>query len=172
MIDRAQSNSRRCAVASVSLAIALAACVTTPGADDPIDTRAKPNASATQISATGLPSQSLADGECGLFGWDTSNPPQFVFFATADRALYMSGEGAAQTLTPEGPFPSSRYGSLTLTLGEAEPLIEGTRYPQARVRELVEDGFTRVRPLVILQSCETPSRDDTGPFGPAELPLF
>ena len=136
------------------------------------DMRAKTKTPATQITATGLPSQSLADGECGLFGWDTSNPPQFVFFATTDRAVYMSGEGAAQTLTPEGPFPSSRYGSLTLTLGEAEPLIEGTRYPQARVRELVEDEFTRVRPLVILQSCEMLLEDGAAPFGPAELPFF
>ena len=143
-----------------------------PGAVTPNDTPAKTKTSATQMSATGLPSQSLADGECGLFGWDTANPPQFVFFATADRAVYLSGEGATQRLTPEGPFPSTRYGSLTLTLGAAEPLIEGTRYAQARVRELVEDGFTRVRPLVILQSCEMLLEDGSGPFGPAELPLF
>jgi hypothetical protein len=139
----------RC-VSGLALSLTLIACSTTKD-PDPV-TRAAP---ATGQSATGLASQTLAAGECGLFGWDTSSSPTFVFFATADRALYHSSDGTPETLTPVGPFPSTDYGSLKLTLGAAEPLVAGTRYPQARVTQVQEDGYTLVRPLVILRSCQT-----------------
>lgn len=169
MIHRCQFEGLRRAIGVFSLAMTLGACATvTPSSGTTTQTAATATP-ATQTPASGLPSQSLAAGECGLFGWDTSNSPQFVFFATADRALYLSGEGAPQKLTPEGAFPSTRYGTLRLSLGAAEPLIAGTRYAQARVSELVEDGFTRVRPLVILRSCQT---SPSNPSEQAEPPLF
>lgn len=161
-MDRCRSEGLRRAVGLFSLAITLDACATaTPPSGATTKTVAAKTA-ATQSPASGLPSQTLAAGECGLFGWDTSSSPQFVFFATADRALYLSSDGPAQKLTPVGPFPSTRYGTLRLTLGAAEPLIAGTRYAQARVSEPLEDGFTRVRPLVILRSCQTPPSDPSG----------
>jgi hypothetical protein len=116
----------------------------------------------TQVvrDVTGLGAQSLAPGECGLFGWETSADPDFVFFSTLDRALYVSGEGTVETLTPRGPFPAEDYGSYQLTLGGGEPLIDGIRYASARMTNTLADGFTRVRPLVILQTCQTPARSD------------
>lgn len=137
----------------LGLCVALVACSTT-SKPDPVVSAISPPSNST----SGLPAQTLAPGECGLFGWDTSSRPAFVFFATAERALYLSGEGSPETLTPIGPFPAADYGALKLILGAAEPLIEGTRYTQARVTQVLDDGFTRVRPLVILQSCQTPEQ--------------
>jgi len=133
------------------LATFLCACSTTtkPAASTP--------APMTRV-VTGLGAQTLAPMECGLFGWETSSNPDFVFFATPDRALYMSSDEASETLLPNGPFPAEDYGPYQLTLGNGEPLIDGTRYPSARITEILPDGFTRVRPLVILQTCQNPSR--------------
>lgn len=108
-------------------------------------------------TVTGLGAQTLAPMECGLFGWETSANPDFVFFATADLALYMSGEEAAETLSPNGPFPAEDYGPYQLILGDGEPLIDGTRYASARITEILPGGFTRVRPLVVLETCQTPT---------------
>lgn len=139
----------RC-VCWAGLSLALAACSTTSKPEPRVNV-----VSTTGQTASGLASQTLKPGECGLFGWDTSSRPAFVFFATAKRALYLPSAGNPETLTPVGSFPSEDYGSLKLTLGAAEPLIAGTRYAQARVTQVLEDGFTRVRPLVILRSCQT-----------------
>lgn len=135
----------------LGLSLVLAACSTTADSEPRLSV-----APAIVNPTSGLPAQTLGPGECGLFGWDTSSLPTFVFFATAGRALYLSSDGEAETLTPVGPFPSEEYGPLKLTLGAAEPLIAGTRYAQARVTQVLDDGFTRVRPLVILRSCQTP----------------
>jgi hypothetical protein len=142
-------------VSGLSLSLALVACSTT---NDPDPVPRVSTALTSPQQANGLPAQTLAPGECGLFGWDTSTRPTFVFFATANRALYLPSDGVTETLTPVGPFPSADYGSLKLTLGAAEQLIAGTRYPQARVTQVLDDGFTRVRPLVILRSCQTPDQ--------------
>lgn len=168
-MDRRRSANIWRGASLLGLAVTLGACATTTTTSPAKTKVVATEIAATQTPGSGLPSQSLAAGECGLFGWDTSSSPQFVFFATADRALYLSGDGPAQKLTPEGAFPSTRYGTLTLTLGAAEPLIAGTRYAQARVSEPVNDGFTRVRPLVILRSCQTPP---SNPSERAEPPLF
>lgn len=139
------------------LAVILAACTTTSDPAPEVRT-----ISSIGNSTSSLPAQTLAPGACGLFGWDISIRPSFVFFATAERALYLSGEGSSpELLIPKEPFPSSDYGTLKLILGEAEPLVEGTRYAQARVSQVLDDGFTRVRPLVILQSCQTPEQTPT-----------
>lgn len=134
----------------LGLSLTVAACSTTPDPEPRLNAPA-----ATGQPVSGLASQTFEPGECGLFGWDMSSPPAFVFFATAKRALYLSPDGNPEKLTPMGPFPSADYGSLTLTLGAAEPLVAGTRYAQARVTQVLDDGFTRVRPLVILRSCQT-----------------
>lgn len=141
-----------CRASWVALCLVLAACSTTP---DPEPGLNAPASTVTWQPVFGLAAQTLEPGECGLFGWDTSSPPAFVFFATAQRALYLSPEGNPERLTPIGPFPSEDYGALTLILGAAEPLIAGTRYAQARVTQVLDDGFIRVRPLVILRSCQT-----------------
>lgn len=138
----------------VGVAFVMTACATSPDKVSATDAAKRVKVTPAQTDGTGLSAQTLAPGECGLFGWDTVDPPTFVFFATSDRALYKSSDDEAERLTPVGTFPSLDYGRLKLTLGTAEPLVAGTRYAQARVSQVLDDGFTRVRPLVVLQSCQ------------------
>ena len=101
-----------------------------------------------------LPAQTLSPGECGLFGYSTDTPPLFIFFASSQgRALYHAGADETEILRAQGPFPSSDYGSVALELGAAEALIDGQRYNSARLVETLDDGFERVRPMVVLESC-------------------
>lgn len=104
-----------------------------------------------------LPPQRLREGECGLFGFSVSSR-KLVFFSTEAEAKYVSADNRQLTLVPDGVFPATNYGRVTLTLGESEGLTGGLRYPSARLSDLMPDGFTRVQPIVALVTCETPDR--------------
>ena len=130
-------------------AVLLAACATTAETESSAATAAAAyDATAT---ADRLAPQRLRDGECGLFGWNLEQ--RFVFFAAEDRARYL-GQGGPVDLTPRGEFPATDYGPVSLRLGPPEALIEGQRYARARVTETLPDGFTRVVPLVIVETCK------------------
>ena len=129
-------------------AIGLGACSTAPDVVPETDDSAELQAS----SGDTLSPQTLGDGECGLFGWDGTGATRFVFFAKDRSALYADGQ-AIRTLDAQGPFPATDYGSVQIVLGPAEALIDGVRYPQARLTEVLEDGFTRIQPLVMLETC-------------------
>lgn len=103
-----------------------------------------------------LAAQTLEVGECGLFGFSKSSR-KLVFFATEERALHVSSDSRRIELTPDGEFPASRYGDITLELGRSEVLEGGARYNNARLSDILPDGFTRVQPLVVLLTCESPS---------------
>lgn len=134
----------------------LTACASTADTPDSSD-QDLTNTDIAEISAqiNSLPAQSLEDDECGLFGWDTEQDPSFIFFATQMRGLYLAEPGAPQRLDPVGDFPDMTYGQIALILGPGEALIEGVRYKSARLRETLDDGFTRIRPLVVLQTCQS-----------------
>ncbi|MEM9599584.1 MAG: hypothetical protein AAF926_01055 [Pseudomonadota bacterium] len=129
-------------------AIGLAACSITPDVTPETNTSAELQASFGNT----LPPQTLNDGECGLFGWDGAGATRFVFFAKDRSALYADGQ-TIRTLEAQSPFPATDYGSVQIVLGPAEALIDGVRYPQARLTEVLDDGFTRIQPLVMLESC-------------------
>lgn len=103
-----------------------------------------------------LPAQILRDGECGLFGFSASEQT-LVFFSAPDRAAYIRADLTRGALTPQGEFPATDYGPVQLALGPSEALEGGLRYPQARLTDILPDGFTRVQPLVVLLTCEQPS---------------
>ncbi len=105
-------------------------------------------------SISSLPPQTLAPGQCGLFGWDTAPVPNFVFFATEGRGFYLDGKGT-EALAPQEPFPALRYGDLTLDLGPADAVADATRYGEARMTRTLDDGFEKVRPLIVLKTCQT-----------------
>jgi len=110
-----------------------------------------------------LSPQVLAPGECGLFAWDNAADPRFIFFAKPGSALYAPREGPVRPLSAEGDFPAMDYGPVQLTLGPAEAMIDGVRYPSARLKETLKDGFTRIQPIVVLQTCQrTESRSAKG----------
>ncbi|WP_298914262.1 hypothetical protein [uncultured Algimonas sp.] len=127
------------------LATGLAACSTTPDAETVQASAPAPLA--------GLAAQQLAPGECGLFGWDASPFRAFVFFATEEKALYHDGS-QTMTLSPSGPFPAEDYGPVQLDLGPEEPVNDSLRYASARITQKLDDGFTRVQPVAILQMCQ------------------
>ena len=134
-------------LASIAAAFLLSACASTPELA-PV---------AAQPAADALGPQTLAPGECGLFGWDVSDAPRFVFFATAARGLAKVGDDTV-SLPPTRDFPAADgvYGPVTLQLGAEELLEQGRRYPAARMKVAQADGFTRTVPLVVVESCGVP----------------
>jgi len=136
--------------------ICLAGCATTASQDpEPLVEAIPPEAptSASRMSNR-LSPQVLAPGECGLFAWENAADPRFIFFAKPGSALYAPREGAVRQLSAKGDFPTMDYGPVQLTLGPSEAMIEGIRYPSARLKETLEDGFTRIQPVVVLQTCQ------------------
>ena len=134
--------------AVLPILLLLTACATTPdAAETSVGGQAEPTTRAE------LGPQRLAPGECGLFGWDRLS--RFAFFATEDRGLFANGKDIVE-LVPEGGFPASDYGAVGLSLGTPEPLEDGTRYRFARLKTMQPDGFERVMPLVVIQTCQTP----------------
>ena len=129
-------------------ALCLSACATsgpTPG-----DTPTPPAAPAEPTSLLALGPQTLETDECGLFGWD--NASRFVFFATQSRGLF-AGQTAIKTLAPQGEFPAQEYGAVALRLGPGDEMIDGRRYAYARATERLEEGFTRIVPLIVIETC-------------------
>ncbi|MFB9375231.1 hypothetical protein ACFFUB_14800 [Algimonas porphyrae] len=130
------------------VALGVSACASNPDA----------GSMAADMSATGsasadrLPPQTLAAGECGLFGWDAVAATRFVFFAKGGAALYADGQ-SIRSMRSEGAFPATDYGPVQIELGPPDALIDGVRYPEARLTALMDDGYTRVQPLVMLESC-------------------
>ena len=129
-------------------ALILSACASTPEAE-PEQTFV-----AAQVEATELDAQSLATGECGLFGWTKDETPRFAFFATEGRGSYWDGTQTVP-LNPQGSFPNLTFDLFVLELGEREAFDDAVRYPSARTRKTLEDGFERVQPLVILETCQS-----------------
>ena len=133
-------------------AVMLAACASTPDVTAPTSPFADGNS---------LPPQTLEPGECGLFGWDVSGPPRFVFFATQSEGFaYVDNEIIALPASADIPAPNSTYGPVTLRLGPAEELDAGRRYAAARMKYEQADGFSRTVPMVAVESC-----------GPVERPF-
>ena len=129
-----------------SLLFALSACATTA--------EVTPDSPPQTSAALELGPQTLAPNECGLFGWD--NRSRFTFFATQDRGLF-AADREIMELVPEGEFPALSFGEVELELGRGEPLDAGQRYRYARLSQVLDDGFTRVLPLVVIEACQVPT---------------
>ena len=134
----------------------LLGCATNnPQARNRQDGPAAPEIAASDSSLPdGLGRQVLAPSECGLFAWDHMAEPRFIFFATENTALYAPRGSPARALSPQDAFPSTRYGPVQLTLGPPEAMVDGIRYASARLKETLEDGFTRIQPVIVLQTCQ------------------
>jgi len=119
-----------------------------------------PPTAALSSSATisDLQQSQLAPGECGLFGWATGDTRDFIFYADQKTARYASLSGPLD-LTAQSVFPSTDYtdpsgNSVTLRLGTGEVMAGGMRYPAARVVSLTEEGWERLHPVAIVQTCQ------------------
>jgi len=130
----------------------LAGCATV--GSDPV----APSAATRAENTSGLPAQTLAPGECGLFGWTKTDSPVFTFFATSRRAK----TDKLQLIPLEDAFPSATYRAVELgedslvrlDLGEAELLDGGRRYANARLTIPGADGWETVQPIAAILSCQ------------------
>jgi len=124
-------------------AVGLSACATT---------------SPSVAGAASIPPASLKPGECGLFGWSADASREFVFFADKKTARFKGSDGAVD-LVAQAKFPAVDYlddvgNPVTLRLGQGEAMSGGRRFPQARIVTLTSEGWERLQPVAIIQSCQ------------------
>jgi len=155
--------------------IALSACTTAPTGqtNQPADGQRR-NANNTAVSSTqnlrtGLPSQRLEAGDCGLFLWSQTEITRLVFFARASErsaAIFIEGQEKALNLTAArgdifGQFltdlayatvDEGRAISVTYTPGEE--LEGGARISGGRISYLDNEGWTRVLPVLGVRACQ------------------
>ena len=127
-------------------AVILGACATIPPQASP----------ASELS--GLPTSELSPGQCALFGWSTGATREFIFYADEKTARYDSLDGPVD-LTAQMPFPATDYRDSTgkpviLRLGEGEAMSGGKRYSGARVVTLTDEGWERLHPVAIVETCQ------------------
>ncbi len=108
--------------------------------------------------AASIPPAALKPGECGLFGWSADASREFVFFADKKTARFKGPDGAVD-LVAQAKFPAVDYldaagNAVTLRLGQGEAMSGGSRFPQARIVTLTEEGWERLQPVAIVQSCQ------------------
>lgn len=108
--------------------------------------------------AASIPPANLKPGDCGLFGWSADETREFVFFADKKTARYKGPNGAvdleAQTKFPAVDYLDESGNSVTLRLGEGEIMNGGSRFPKARIITLTDEGWERLQPIAIVQSCQ------------------
>ncbi|KCZ95008.1 hypothetical protein HHI_07162 [Hyphomonas hirschiana VP5] len=123
---------------------------------------------AADIPVEGLPPQTLAAGECGLFLWGMAAPRRFTFFteASSGEAL-MLHEGAPMTLVVTDSngevfgqfFTQIQYlsadgkWSVNLTLNPGEVLEGGQRVESGRLVTTGADGWETVLPVTGVRAC-------------------
>lgn len=122
----------------------------------------------TEVPVDGLPPQSLAAGECGLFLWGMAAPRRFTFFmeASSGEAL-MLHEGTAQKLVTTDTngevfgqfFTETQYlsadgtWSVNLSLKPGEVLEGGQRVESGRLVTTGADGWETVLPVTGVRAC-------------------
>jgi len=127
-------------------AASLTACATSPSEVPSVGATAE------------IPPATLKAGECGLFGWSADAEREFIFFADKETARFKGPDGA-EDLVAQAKFPAVDYldtsgNAVTLRLGQGELMTGGTRFPQARIVTLTNEGWERLQPVAIVQSCQ------------------
>ena len=117
-----------------------------------------PPTAASSPELSGLPTSELAPGQCGLFGWSTGDTRDFIFYADQNTARYDSFDGPIN-LTAQSGFPATDYtdpsgNPVTLRLGQGEAMSGGMRYPAARVVSMTDEGWERLHPVAIVETCQ------------------
>jgi hypothetical protein len=154
-------------IAVFLIAAALSGCASGPEDADRSSTAAAARAPA-DVPSGGLPAQVLAPGDCGLFLWSQSAPPEFVFFQRAGEADALAlVSGSARTVEPmkvggdvfgqfltEGTFRvqgSSELVALSITPGA---FIEGgQRISAGRLVKTDADGWETILPVTGVRAC-------------------
>ncbi len=135
------------------------------------DEGARFSASAAQglasLPSRGLPPQSLAVDECGLFLWSISGTPQFVFFskATSGAATVLldgmptdisqtssGGDVFGQFLTRQ-TFAAPAGVSVDVAFEPGEELIDGQRIDSGRIIITDAEGWETILPVLGVRAC-------------------
>lgn len=154
---------------SISLtALLLTSCATDPEA--PVK-RAAADAMTSPVSEVpveGLPPQTLAAGECGLFLWGMAAPRRFTFFteASSGEALVLhesaphklvmtdtNGEVFGQFFTQMQYLSADGSWSINLSLKPGEVLEGGQRVESGRLVTTGADGWETVLPVTGVRAC-------------------
>lgn len=151
-------------------AVLLSACAATPGAPAVPPAVAATTAAPDLENRIGeLPPQQLAPGQCGLFLWGKSVPPQLVLFGTGrEGQARMVLDGRAVDLvraTAEGDpvfgqFPRQSFAlagaeiGLTLEFERRPDLVGGAMVPRGLLELRDAAGWSQVMPVAGLIGCQ------------------
>ncbi len=120
------------------------------------------------IPTAGLPAQTLAAGECGVFLWGQTTPRRFVFFSetTSGEALILVGDEARtlkQTaargevigsfLTESDFRAADDQLTASLVIVPGDQLEDGQRIGSGRLVTRGKDGWETVLPVAGLYAC-------------------
>lgn len=116
-----------------------------------------------------LPPQTLERGNCGLFLWSKTTPPELVFFHNAAEGgarLKMNGEDILVPKTAQSgvavygqnssqSFKAENFDlELKIAFDESKRIVNGTRVPLGTLKILKADGWTSVLPVAGMIACE------------------
>lgn len=117
---------------------------------------------------SGLPAQTLAVGECGLFVWAATPSKPFILFSEAAKARGLWYDGAQEPLTlieksgeiaydqsPENSYLRPNGQRLRLALSDAEMIEDGMRYKSGTLTVQTPEGWEKVMPVIGLAACQT-----------------
>lgn len=156
-----------------SVLTACASSVTTP-AEAP---RADINNDTAQAQR-GLPPQTLAPNECGLFLWSKTDASKFVFFTRAGqsealfllddvptplRSISEGGEVFGQFYT-ETKFKTEDGRDVSLSYEPGEALTDGARIKNGLMQYADEKGWRTVLPVLGVRVCQPVFREDLPPI--------
>lgn len=122
----------------------------------------------SQVPPEGLPPQSLAAGECGLFLWGMAAPRRFTFFteSSSGEALILLDEAPQKLIVTDTNgdvfgqfFTDTHYlsadgtWSVNLSLKPGELLEGGQRIESGRLVTTGADGWETVLPVTGVLAC-------------------
>lgn len=106
----------------------------------------------------GMSTPAIGHNGCAMYGWTKGEARDFIFFADETRARYDSVSGPVD-LEADTSFPALNYTDpagkpVEVRLGAGEAMVGGTRFPNARIVTQTDEGWERLRPVAIVQSCQ------------------
>lgn len=148
-------------------ALTLAGCASGPSKPD-AGSPAAAMSPVAEVPVEGLPPQTLAAGECGLFLWEMAAPRRFTFFteASSGDALLLhenapqplvmtdtNGEVFGQFFTEMQYLSADGKWSINLSLKPGEVLEGGQRVESGRLVTTGADGWETVLPVTGVRAC-------------------
>lgn len=149
-------------------------------------TRPAPSPAENEVTAppsaevNGLPAQTLALNECGLFVWSKTATPNFVFFAKAGeaKALYYLDDVAQELdiASSEGDIFGQFFTDLTyktsngreikLQYEPGEDIQYGARISAGKIRYRNAENWLITQPVVGVRYCQPEIDTNTAPALP------